>query len=102
MNGADIMVIVWLMGLTVAQVISAAAMMATKRQTAIIEQRASELDTAERMQRIIDMIGKNKSAIDQDIRRNAEILIGSLEADPLAKEKHWMAMQQLRSKLAHL
>ena len=99
MNFETFIIFVWLMGLTVSQVLTASAIVELRRLKSMVDARAAQLDQAERMQRIIDLFSGDRAASNNEIRRQVELLLDTLEADPLAKEKHWVAIQVLRSKL---
>lgn len=96
----DLLVYLWLAGVTVAQVLTGLALYGAHKRWDHYDRRELELHQAERMQRVIDLMGRHKMGQDQAIRRAAECLIVALEADPLSREKHWTAIELMRSKLA--
>lgn len=90
----------WLIVLTGSQIISAATLYGIRRRWQLLEHRETELDNAERMERLMDLMQRHRSSLDGEIRRTAVQLVTALENDPLSKEKHFVAIEVLRSKLS--
>lgn len=91
---------IWLLALTVAEVLTAFALWSIRKRFTLLDQREIDLDNAERMQRVLDLLSRNQQAQDREIRRAIEVLLAGLEQDPRSKENHWLNIQQLRAKLA--
>lgn len=103
MNALDAIVIVWLTILSFGQ---AGVLIYVSSARKELRQRASDLseigrrlDIAAGLQQVQDLIRTRNIHADRELRSAIEILIASLEADPLAKDKHWTAIQALRQRL---
>lgn len=90
----------WLLALTVAEILTAALFWSLRRRFTTLDQREIDLDNAERMQRLMDLLTRNQQVHDREIRRAVEVLIAGLEQDPRSREQHWLNIQHLRAKLA--
>lgn len=97
---ADGIILLWLIGITLSQVLTGLAIYGAHKRWDSYDRRELELDQAERMQRLIDLLNRHKIGQDKAIRRAAESLLAALDADPHSREKHWGDLQFLRTKLA--
>ncbi len=98
---SELIVVLWLTVLTVAQIFGAALLLGIRRRWDRLESRETALDNAERMQRLLDMLGRGRDLRDKDIRRETEVLLARLEDDPASRDRHWTSIQVLRNKLAN-
>lgn len=96
----ELVIFLWFMGLSIAQILTAVAMYGIRKRWDSLESREVALDNAERMERLMDLMQRHRSSLDGEIRRTAVQLVTALENDPLSKEKHFVAIEVLRSKLS--
>lgn len=97
---SELIVMFWLMGLTLAQVVSAAALMGIRRRWDSLENREETLGHAERIERLNDLLQRHRGHLDKDIHKAAYVLLVALENDPNSADRHFLAIQALKAKLA--
>jgi hypothetical protein len=94
---ANSIITLWLAVLTVLEAHNIAATFASRSRWKAFERRENALDNAERIQRVLDLMTAKMMQNDAEIRRQVDVLITALEADPMAHEKHWSAIHALRA-----
>lgn len=100
METLQIIILIWLMILTSSAIVSAVALYGIRIRWTALEDRETMLDNAERMERLMDLMQRHRSSLHGEIHRAAVALVHALENDPMSKERHFVALQVLRSKLA--
>lgn len=96
----NFVIFLWFMGLSLAQILTAVALYGIRKRWDVLEQREMDLGNAERMERLIDMLQRQRGQLAKDIHRAAAQLLEALESDPVSRSNHFVAMQYLRAKLA--
>lgn len=96
----EIVFISWLVLLSVALAMVGHGTFEIRRMYMEYDRREMELNQAERMQRVIDLMSSHKQIRDKQIRRAVEALVAALTDDPLTCERYWSQLQALRNILA--
>ena len=99
---SELILVLWLMGLTVAQIFGAALLLGIRRRWDSLERREIALDNAERIERLNELLHRHRGQLDKDIHKATYMLLQALEADPHSKDIHFVAIQSLKAKLAQL
>lgn len=96
----ELVIFLWFMGLSIAQILTAVAMYGIRKRWDSLENREVALDNAERMERLMDLMQRQRGALEKDIHRAAAMLLEGMENDPVSRSNHFVAMQMLRAKLS--
>lgn len=96
----NFVIFLWFMVLSLAQVLTAMALYGIRKRWDSLESREVALDNAERMERLMDLMQRQRGILEKDIHRAAAQLLEAMETDPVSRSNHFVAMQMLRAKLA--
>lgn len=96
----NFVIFLWFMVLSLAQVLTAVALYGIRKRWDSLESREVALDNAERMERLMDLMQRQRGILEKDIHRAAAQLLEAMETDPVSRSNHFVAMQMLRAKLA--
>lgn len=92
--------IVWLIGLSLSQILIVIAIFGIRKRWYILEQRETAFENAERIQRLTDLLQRHRGTLDRELHRAAAQLLETMENDPISRSNHFVGMQILRAKLA--
>ncbi|MBS1568850.1 MAG: hypothetical protein JST45_05345 [Bacteroidetes bacterium] len=96
----NFVIFLWFMVLSLAQILTAVALYGIRKRWDSLESREVALDNAERMERLMDLMQRQRGILEKDIHRAAAQLLEAMETDPVSRSNHFVAMQMLRAKLA--
>lgn len=89
----------WLSIITLVQLASIAYMVLHHLRIRALDRREADLHMADRIQHVVDIASKAILRRDAEVARAITLLMDSLEADPLAKDRHFVPLQSLRQTL---
>jgi len=96
----NFVIFLWFMVLSLAQILTAVALYGIRKRWDSLESREVALDNAERMERLMDLMQRQRGILEKDIHRAAAQLLEAMETDPVSRSNHFVGMQVLRAKLA--
>lgn len=89
-------VFIWLVALTCSAVVQSIATVYVVLRWMPVRDRLAALDYSEQLQRVLDTLTADMLRQNNDLRRRMAKLLDQLDADPMAQDKHFAAIQSLR------